>query len=892
MKQDTASSVSKLQDLLIQCLGIVAVFILILMSVWSFKQQTQKFSREASTDQLTDIAQQTTNSMRMKIQDSISYLTGATGYFSGFDDLRCYQAMQMLDKLAKVGGFYGIRLVTPDGKGYASMQNVVDLSQRDYFKKAMCGEIGMSNTFIAYAPIYKDRRIVGCLCGLYNMDSLDETRLSSRSETIPSYVFEKNGNLVLRDTSLPDSFLNCGNVWLAFQNVQFKKDTGYQQFYKSVQKEIRGSFQYVQDGKTHLAYYAPIGVNDLFTLQIISESKIFSYQASINDMAFVLIVKVICSFIILIVAIIYFNHKSQQELLNSNQRLDLITNAIPGGVLKCSTDEKGEFLYLSDGFVRMFEYSRDEICNHFQNSFYHTIYQPDTAMVRKKLSHPKLGEVIDLEYRIQTASGQLLWMLNKVSLMKDKQGAYFYCVCLDITRLKTTQQELQMSNERFRISIANTSNVVFEYDLRKNQIVFVTKTRMLYALPEIIKYPSDGLDWNGSVFAESVQCLNYALKKIQQGAKTASGQIKMHRCDGKTAWNQVTLTNLYNDSGQPIRAIGMLEDITDHKIAELRYQKEKQYRAAILADMQEVYEINLTNNRFVIVFGNKRKKRKLELPSQFTKAIPILIEEIIYLKDRELVKSIFSVEHLLHAFHNGNCTMEYQYRDLDQEGNVFWVHNRVNLLKDPQTGHIKAFSYVRDIDQQKRKEMKLKFESQRDPLTKLYNRSACENNITAFLKSEELNQGNHGFLAIDLDNFKLVNDHFGHLAGDELLINIAKTMQDVFRATDILARMGGDEFVVFMKGARTRQHIIKKANELVDALQRILPEKANGMVSASIGIAFAPLHGDTFEQLYLKADKALYHVKRNGKNCCSLYNDSLGELPKIAGQKNTAHGEP
>lgn len=878
MRQDTASSMSKFRDLLIQCFGIIAVFFLILMSVWSFKQQTQEFSRKATRDQLSDIAQQTTNSIRIKIQDSISYLTGATGYFSGFDDLRCYQAMRMLDKLANVGGFYGIRLVTPDGKAYASLQNVVDLSQRDYFKKAMCGEIGMSNAFIAYAPIYKDRRIVGCLCGLYNMDSLDQTSLSSQSNTIPSYVFEKNGNLVMRETSLPETFLNCGNVWLAFQKVQFENTSGYQQFYKSVQKQTRGSFQYVQDGKSHLAYYAPIGINELFTLQIISESMIYSYQASINDMAFVLIVKVILSFFILIVGIIYFNHKSQQELLNSNQRLDLITNAIPGGVLKCSTDEKGEFLYLSDGFVRMFEYSRNQIADHFQNSFYQTIYPRDAAMVRKKLSHPKQGEVIELEYRIQTENGQLLWVLNKVSLMTDKQGAYFYCVCLDITRLKTTQQELQMSNERFRISIANTSNVVFEYDLRKKQIVFVTKTRLLYALPKIIKYPRDGLDWNSSVFSESVQCLQRALEDIQQGAKTASGQIKMHRCDGKTAWNQVTLTNLFNDLHQPIRAIGMLEDITDHKIAELRYQKEKQYRAAILADMQEVYEINLTNNRFVIVFGNKRKKKRLELPSQFTKAIPILIKEFIYPKDRELVKSIFCVEHLLYSFHNGKCTLEYQYRDLDQEGNAFWVHNRVNLLKDPQSGNIKAFSYVRDIDQQKRKEMKLKFESERDPLTKLYNRAACETKIATFLKSEELTQGNHGFLAIDLDNFKLVNDHLGHLAGDALLINIAKTMQNVFRATDILARMGGDEFVVFLKGARTRQHIIKKANQLVESLQQVLPEKANGMVSASIGIAFAPLHGDTFEQLYLKADKALYHVKRNGKNCCSLYDDSLGEL--------------
>ncbi len=870
-----ANKGNKFRDLFVQYFGVFLILFLILLAVWSFKQQTQDFSRDLSTKHLSNVALQTANTVKMKVQDSISYLTGATGYFSGFDDLSCYQSLHMLDKLAKIGGFYGLRVVTPDGKGYASMRNVVDLSQRDYFKKAMCGEIGISNAFIVYAPIYRDRRIVGCLCGLYDLNGLDDTSVISNENMIRSHVFQKSGNFIIQSDHVTQPFLGCGNVWAAFQNVTFKDPSHYLQFYKNVQYEKSGSIEYNANGVNHIAYYAPVGVNDWFTLQIISEPSIESQAQRINDMAFLLILKIIISFLILIFGIVYFKNKAQKALLNSNRQLDLLTNTIPGGVHKCSSDEKGEFIFLSDGFIRMFGYSRKQISEMFQNSFYHTIYKPDRAMVRKQLSHPKIGKVIELEYRVMTGFGQLLWMLNKLTLTQDEQGTYFYCVCLDITGLKMTQQELQMSNERFRISMANTSNVIFEYDMRKKHISFVSNTRLLYALPKVVQLTDDWTDWNGVMFSESVQNFHCALEKMCNGAQTAACLIKMHRSDGKTAWNQVTLTNIFNQNNKPIRAIGMLEDVTENKEAELRYQKEKQYQDAILADVQEVYEINLTSDRFRVIYGKKRRKKSLDLPEQFSKAMPILIKHLVYPKDQEQVMNVFSVSKLLCAFQNGESSLEYQYRNIDSEKQEFWVSNRVNLLKDPQSSDIKAFSYVRDIDKQKRKELKLKFQSERDSLTGLYNRAAAETKITKFLNSEELSQGGHGFLAIDLDNFKLVNDHLGHLAGDCLLKNIAGTMKSVFRATDILARMGGDEFVVFMKGARSRQHILKKAQELVIALQIILPDNPDGSVSASIGVAFAPEHGCTFEQLYQKADQALYHVKRNGKNCCFLYDDSL-----------------
>ncbi len=862
---------------LIQYFGVLVILALVLLSFWRFTKQTEKYSQEQSKEQLNEIALQTANSVRLKIHDAISYLAGATGYFAGFHDLHSQNSLAMLSQLAETGGFYGLRVVLPDGKGYASSGNITDLSQRDYFKRAIAGETGMSNAFIAYAPIYQDGTVAGVLCGLYNMESLyTTTEIANFRGQVDSLIFQRNGSIVLNSENANSPFERHGNVWDAFSRMKFAGGSDYQEFHAQVLNGGNGFIEYYLDGEKQIACYAPVGVNDWYTLHTISASTIAVDIEPVNQMGVTLILEIFTCFFILVAGIVYYARKSREMLLNVNRRLDFLANALPGGVQKCSPDERGEFLYLSDGFIRMFGYSREEIGRKFQNSFYRTVYAPDLPKVMQKLENPKTGDVIELEYRMMTGRGELVWVLSKCTLTKDEQGApFFYSICIDVTNLKKIQQELQLSNERFRISMAQTSNVIFEYDLAQNQISFVTKTRSIYGLPSVME---DIGIWNNTLNPESAAELEEALDRIRAGAKVSGCLIQMQRANGKAAWNRVTLTNIFNDYGKPVRAIGMLEDVTENKEAELRYAKEKQYRAAMLTDVRSIFEINVTQDRFSIELGGRVEQRPIRLPERFSEALPVMVAKCVHLKEQELVLQNFSLKNLLRCYQNGETSLVFEYRNVDANGNKLWVSNRTNLLKDPETGDIKAFSYVRDIDEQKRKELALKDQSERDPLTGLYNRVAAEKLITDFLKTEELSHGGHGFLIIDLDNFKNINDSYGHLSGDAMLRQVSATIREVFRATDFMARLGGDEFAVFMKGARSKEHIVVKANELVESLRKIhLEEKPECIVSSSIGIAFAPEHGSTFEQLYQKADEALYYVKRTGKNCCCFYDDSMSE---------------
>ena len=166
--------------------------------------------------------------------------------------------------------------------------------------------------------------------------------------------------------------------------------------------------------------------------------------------------------------------------------------------------------------------------------------------------------------------------------------------------------------------------------------------------------------------------------------------------------------------------------------------------------------------------------------------------------------------------------------------------------------------------------LEIKRNAMKDALTGLYNRSYAENRITRLLKT-----GHSGALfMIDLDNFKYINDTYGHIAGDRALKRFADTLKKCADRRDIVCRIGGDEFVVFYTDKIDRDELDKKAQEMLSLLTEVLREMGYGQfTSVSVGVALHPYDGTGYEALYSNADKALYYVKKNGKNAYSFYSE-------------------
>ena len=166
----------------------------------------------------------------------------------------------------------------------------------------------------------------------------------------------------------------------------------------------------------------------------------------------------------------------------------------------------------------------------------------------------------------------------------------------------------------------------------------------------------------------------------------------------------------------------------------------------------------------------------------------------------------------------------------------------------------------------------LKVVAETDPMTQLLNKAFATKTLTELCPRE------HGILMmVDLDSFKLVNDLYGHDMGDRILIRFAEILRSVTRSSDIVGRMGGDEFIVFCRDIRDEALIAEKSriiNESILASAReFMGEDMSIPLGASIGAVLVPDEGTDFNQLYKKADKSLYSVKQNGKHGYALFRE-------------------
>ena len=165
-----------------------------------------------------------------------------------------------------------------------------------------------------------------------------------------------------------------------------------------------------------------------------------------------------------------------------------------------------------------------------------------------------------------------------------------------------------------------------------------------------------------------------------------------------------------------------------------------------------------------------------------------------------------------------------------------------------------------------------RFESiaSKDPMTGLWNRSYLAQKIELSLaKGTEA-----AYMIVDVDHFKSVNDKLGHIVGDQVLNRLAHMMMEYF-PYDSVGRLGGDEFVIFMENPPSKERLSERLRSFQELVNDDLREATNGIASLSIGIALAPQDGNTMDTLYDKADRALYVVKKEGRNSFRFYESTL-----------------
>jgi diguanylate cyclase (GGDEF)-like protein/PAS domain S-box-containing protein len=212
-----------------------------------------------------------------------------------------------------------------------------------------------------------------------------------------------------------------------------------------------------------------------------------------------------------------------------------------------------------------------------------------------------------------------------------------------------------------------------------------------------------------------------------------------------------------------------------------------------------------------------------------------------------------------------NCQMEQRY--IHKDGHTVWTAWSVSAAGDNVHNSNLIFQ-VQDITEKKQLEERLRYEATHDALTGLPNRAFFLKRLDAALsKSRDNIKHRVSVLFIDLDHFKLVNDNFGHIAGDQLLIAIAGRLRECLRPSDIVARLGGDEFTILVEG----QYDDAEVTLIAERIHRhfLVPFDIDGSEiysSGSIGILHAGEQHTTPAELMRDADTAMYNAKRRGKS--------------------------
>lgn len=295
-------------------------------------------------------------------------------------------------------------------------------------------------------------------------------------------------------------------------------------------------------------------------------------------------------------------------------------------------------------------------------------------------------------------------------------------------------------------------------------------------------------------------------------------------------------------------------------------KKEKDFYRAMLSETAAYAEVDVESGCLMKAgglweeyFSDKDCQRE-----SFSKIVECGILQNAIPENREEYRSYLDIENMKKQYWKGNHTRKYCFQSME-DYTLCWMELTVHVFQEQDAGKIYALLYLKNIDSAKKRELEQEMAAMRDPLTNVFNRRSFEQEVTSFMLGEKDAFG--AMLLVDMDDFKKINDTYGHLKGDEVLKKMTDVLMSTFRRKDVIGRLGGDEFLVFMKDVKKREILDRRMEQFYEAL-KILEDSP---ITCSAGIAIAEQEGFSYQETIRQADEALYHSKQKGKNQYCYY---------------------
>ena len=545
------------------------------------------------------------------------------------------------------------------------------------------------------------------------------------------------------------------------------------------------------------------------------------------------------------------------------------------GVSKHFLDDSFTIIWGNTSFYQLLGYTEEEFLVKFSSlkDYYEQNLYHFESMKNHFLEAYHHGEKsIEYQICISANNGDPVWVIMTGILIEsqDNEKSMVYILYSKINELKIKQEELsdmeKESTENFKWMMSEYAGNVYISDMDTYELLYLNKhscNTLQASANELI----------GRKCYEVIQgrtspcpfCTNSYLKK--------DDTYEWEFYNKKLKRTFIIKDRMLNWQGRRVR----IELSYDMYSAEYKLAKKDQERESILKtipagmvrlDARDYLTILWCNDIFLNMIEYTKEQFAEELNNQCG-----------YLFSEDYKRSKKLAQDLKES--GDNIVFEAKIYTRSREERIWTVTLCYISGEDSWDGIPSFYSIGIDITKERKQIEKLQHISEKDALTGIYNRAETERQIKKYFE-KNLNVMGTLFM-IDTDNFKQINDTEGHMIGDIVLTEMASGMKKIMRDSDVVGRIGGDEFTIFMKNISSVKDAEKKAEELLYMFRHLFQkEKSFLKVTCSIGIAIYPKDGTTFKEIYARADKALYQAKNMGKNNYVIYNqDYFKELEEF-----------
>ena len=457
-----------------------------------------------------------------------------------------------------------------------------------------------------------------------------------------------------------------------------------------------------------------------------------------------------------------------------------------------------------------------------------------------------------------------------IRVVKDGQGEPIgiFQGLRDLSHLRQTEQALRESQQR----LANAQRIAqmgnWDWDIQKDELICSDELYNIFGMEEADGPISMATMIQQLPLKEQVT-FRAALKQATETGKAFRLDHQLMLSGGKRRYiHQETQVNLDKD-GQTKSLSGTAQDITSRKLVENALFEEKEKAQVTLRSIGDA--VLTTDKNGIIEYLNPAAELLLELKA--TSIVGKSCEEVICVYD--------STTRAPKTNPIANCLNSQTPHAMDEHSLIISHGNHehvVDITVAPiysKNGGLNGFILVaHDVTEMHDMARKLNHQATHDALTGLFNRREFEARLTQALENAKVDNQHHALIYMDLDNFKIVNDSCGHLAGDELLKQFCALIKTHVRNTDTFARLGGDEFAVLLTGCPIQQakNIAAEMQKRVQEY-RFLWNDRSYEIGVSLGISQINSESGNSTEVLNNADSACYVAKNSGRNLTRVYND-------------------